>query len=502
VTEDYCDGETKGVRTGVSVLTSRIVVTKQLVLRTGVVLAVIAVVAAITLTLLRPDPAAPVYRPALATRVPGAGVPSAAGPVLPPAGVDSRSPAAAALAKALKPMISAPALGDGVSVDVMDPSTGEHLLSQGARTARTPASTAKLLTSAAALTALGPSTTVPTTVVATPFDSRVYLVGGGDVLLAAGRGDPHRVVGRAGLGDLAEQTADALRAQGRTAVQVILDDRYFSGPTRAPNWEASDVDGGYVAPVQALEIDAGRIGPGHNGQRSDDPAMVAAEIFVTQLRKHGITVAAAVQRGAAPPPPATGADPASAPFVVGQVRSAPISGLVEYALTESDNTVAEALGHLVAAEAGKPAGFAQAGPAVIAQLRSLGVPVEDTVLTDSSGLGDGSRVPARTLTAVLALATGDAEPQLRPILSGMPVAAVSGTLTDRFSAKNQKAATGVVRAKTGTLTGVSSLAGTLVDRDGRLLVFAAMADRVKSTLPARSALDRLVTTLANCGCSK
>ena len=126
--------------------------------------------------------------------------------------------------------------------------------------------------------------------------------------------------------------------------------------------------------------------------------------------------------------------------------------------------------------------------------------VTGAVLSDTSGLGDGSAVPAQTLTGVLALATGAEQPQLRALLSGLPIAAVSGTLSERFAGSGQKAASGVVRAKTGTLTGVSSLAGTVVDSDGRLLVFAAMADKVTSTGAARTALDRLATTLAGCGC--
>ena len=120
--------------------------------------------------------------------------------------------------------------------------------------------------------------------------------------------------------------------------------------------------------------------------------------------------------------------------------------------------------------------------------------------TFGSGLSAASVLPPLALTGVLATAMSPAQPQLRPILSGIPVAGVSGTLQQRYAGRAQYAATGMVRAKTGTLTGVTSLAGTVTDADGRELVFAAMADHVASTVPARNALDRLVGRLATCGC--
>jgi D-alanyl-D-alanine carboxypeptidase/D-alanyl-D-alanine-endopeptidase (penicillin-binding protein 4) len=465
-------------------------VTKRISISIAGVLAILAVVFALWVTLLRPAPVAPAIRLPLADRVPGAVLPVAAGDVLPGVGTEAPIPASDALDRVLLPLVAAKALGKGVSVDVLDPLTGEHLMAEQQTIARTPASTAKLITAAAALTALGPQTTLPTTVVAGAKAGQVVLVGGGDVMLSAGTGDPVAVNGRAGLSELARQTAAALRSQGRSSVRLTLDDRLFSGPTRSPKWSPTDVGDGYVAPIQALEIDAGRIAKGHYAQRSADPALGAAQTFARLLKKRGIKVTGGPQRGAAP-------DQAEE---LGRVESAPVAGLVEFALTESDNTVAEALGRLVAIKTGAQGTFAAAGPAVLAEVADLGVPVTGAVLSDTSGLGDGSRVPPLVLTGVLALAAGTEQPQLRAVLSGLPVAAVSGTLVERFAGSGQRGATGVVRAKTGTLSGVSSLAGTVVDVDGRLLVFAAMADKVSSTTAARAALDRVAATLAGCGC--
>ena len=466
-------------------------VTQRMVIRLIGLFVVVAVAVTLGVTLLRPDPQ-PVaaVRPSLASRVPGAVMPAEAADVLPAVELESAVPATTALKQILTPLLDAPALGPSVSFDILDPLTGEHLMTQDANTPRTPASTAKLLTSAAALTALGPTTTLPTSTVLGARPGQVILVGGGDVLLGVGKSDPDQVNGHAGLTTLAQQTAKALIAQGLTRIRLALDDTLFTGPTSAPGWDTTDVGDGFVAPIMPLEINAGRITATDYSRRSGDPALAAARIFAQLLGKQKITVIGSVSRAKA-----------SAQAVrLGRVRSAPISGQVEYALTESDNTVAETLGRLVAAKAGRPASFAEVGPAVLAVDRSIGVPVTGAVMSDGSGLSASSRVPALALTGVLALATGTEQPQLRSLLSGMPIAGVSGTLRERFLGPSQRAAAGVVRAKTGTLTGVTSLAGTVLDQDGRLLVFAAMADQVKSTATSRQALDRLATTLATCGC--
>ncbi len=97
-------------------------------------------------------------------------------------------------------------------------------------------------------------------------------------------------------------------------------------------------------------------------------------------------------------------------------------------------------------------------------------------------------MPAQLLAALLAAAAAPAQGPddtefLRPVLTGLPVAGGDGTLEDRFApGADSSAGRGVVRAKTGTLTTASSLAGVVVDADQRLLVFAFMSN---GALPAQ-----------------
>jgi D-alanyl-D-alanine carboxypeptidase/D-alanyl-D-alanine-endopeptidase (penicillin-binding protein 4) len=126
---------------------------------------------------------------------------------------------------------------------------------------------------------------------------------------------------------------------------------------------------------------------------------------------------------------------------------------------------------------------------------------------DASGLSTADKLPAKLLGNILAVAAkpdaGDPRTaKLRPLLTALPVAGGSGTLAPRF--KDASAAgKGWVRAKTGTLSNVNSLAGAVVDTDGRLLVFAFMSNNPaqNDAAPVREALDVLATTLRGCGCS-
>jgi serine-type D-Ala-D-Ala carboxypeptidase/endopeptidase (penicillin-binding protein 4) len=397
-------------------------------------------------------------------------------------------PTTAGLRRALVPALNSAALGPSLSVEVLDVENGTSLYGMSAERPRTPASTTKVLTAAAALTALGAEATLSTTVVSGGIDGEIVLVGGGDVLLGAGDSDPASVVGRAGLTELAARTAAALSAMGRDTVSLRLDDSLFSGPAINPSWSDDDVSDGFVAPVMALEVNEGRVG--RSFSRQEDPALATAETFLARLEEQGITVTGTITRTQAE-------DSAS---VLAEVRSAALGELVEHTLTESDNTVAEALARLVAVHRGEPVTFTGAGKAVVDQIASLGIPTTGVRLFGGSGLCRRNAISAHTLTLVLALAADTDRPQLMWLLSGLPVAGASGTLVNRFASGVQREARGLVRAKTGSLTGVNALAGVVVDADGRMLAFAILADDTGGSVAARRALDSVATALADCGC--
>ncbi|MDQ1286771.1 MAG: hypothetical protein QG622_336 [Actinomycetota bacterium] len=428
--------------------------------------------------------------------LPGAVEPSSPVAVLPAVSAGPAAPTTAGLTAVIGPLLARPALGTSVSAEVIDVATGTTIFSKNAARVAAPASSAKILTAAAALASLGPDTTLPTRAVAGTSAGEVVLVGGGDVLLAPGKGDPDSTYGHAGLADLADRTAASLRRTGTSTVTVRLDDTLFAGPSRNPLWAPGDVVGGFVAPVMSLEVMVGitrptaQPRPGLPAPRLPDPAMSAAKRFATLLTARGIAVSGQVARARAP----------QQAEVLGEVRSASVADVVELALADSDNTVAEALARLVAIGSGRQATFADGGRAVLDKVAELGVPTAGAQMAGGSGLGRGTLVSAAMIARTLSFAGSSDQPRLRPVLTGLPVAGASGTLAGRFAGTSQAAGVGVVRAKTGTLTRVSSLAGTVVDADGRLLAFTVLADAVPATLPGRAALDTAGAALARCGC--
>jgi D-alanyl-D-alanine carboxypeptidase/D-alanyl-D-alanine-endopeptidase (penicillin-binding protein 4) len=211
-----------------------------------------------------------------------------------------------------------------------------------------------------------------------------------------------------------------------------------------------------------------------------DPALGNAELFRAVLGGAGITVAGATRNGTAP----RGATELAA------VHSPTVAELVGFMLLDSDNEVAE----LLTREAGRDEGgdgSTEAGTAALAEALEEQLCVDlGPGWSDGSGLSWADRRSARELRSLVQLAIDDGS--WAAIEAALPLGGQSGTLVDRFVGTP---AQGNVRAKTGYLAEVRSLAGTLRTAGGRDVVFALLVNGPGS-YGSVAAMDALVVTLA------
>jgi D-alanyl-D-alanine carboxypeptidase/D-alanyl-D-alanine-endopeptidase (penicillin-binding protein 4) len=419
--------------------------------------------------------------------------------VLSSASATAALPTAAGLRTVIERAMGGTVSGSELAVMVANGSTGNVIYDDNGETRATPASTTKVTTAVASLAVLGADTRFTTKVV--QQGSGIYLFGGGDPSLAV-RAYPSGDYPRpATLVALAGQTAAALKREGRTSVALGYDTSLYTGAQYAPGWTNSDVTSGNVTPIVSLEVDQGRLTTSGAPEDSDDganfrarttdPAGMAVSAFASLLHADGITVTNT---------PASVTAPASA-TTVAEVKSPTVAALVQQMLTESNNVIAENLGRQLAISTHRPATFAGAVAAVEAALRDIGVTAGVT-LADTSGLSPDDGIAPKAL--VQALDAAMRQPKLRAAITGMPVAGFNGTLSTGQSIFGgiSGAARGVVRAKTGNLTTVATLAGLVTDRDGHLLVFAIMTGgySVARLQAAADAVDAAGEGLATCGC--
>ncbi|GIF65144.1 D-alanyl-D-alanine carboxypeptidase [Asanoa ishikariensis] len=475
----------------------------MLVALTGVL---VLVVFAAGLVVLRPGPVAAWLGDDAGSRpTPVVDPPDAPpGPVLGSLDGTAPVPNEAGLTTAIGKLVTDNDLGGRASVVVRDVVTGNVLYANKGDVPTVPASTMKLVTAAAVLATRGPAHRIPTRVVAGPDPGEVILVGGGDPTL--GVNSKTFYPGAARLDKLAAATKKALG--GTAPTKVYYDSSLFSGPVYEPGWDSDIPTGGFGGPSTALTVDGARTTPKQldNGysERFSKPDEAAAKAFAKALGVGGNPAPApkgSVPQGpsAAPTSPAGSIDPGTE---LARVESPPMVRLVEYMLVDSDNVVAEAMARQVALAKGKPASYAGARAAMTEVVGELGLPADGLVLADGSGLSRTDRLTPDLQTALLALAASGRRPELTEMFAGLPVAQWTGTLDERFGeATDRKAAAGVVRAKTGTLTGNHAMAGVVTTVDGRLLAFSILTDGVTaSSDTTRSALDRIAATLARCGC--
>jgi D-alanyl-D-alanine carboxypeptidase/D-alanyl-D-alanine-endopeptidase (penicillin-binding protein 4) len=413
---------------------------------------------------------------------------TAPAPKIAPLALSDKVPTTAGIESQLSAQLGNPSLAQFSGV-IIDPQSGTVLWNQDSSAPQLPASTAKLLTGTALLTSVDPTSRFVTKVVKGDQEGDIILVGGGDVTLSA-RGDGVDTVykGAPLMSDLAAQ----VRASGVDVKRIVLDTEYWSGPDLADGWNSVDIRGnensaqGYITRMSPLMVDGDRENPANeNSIRTGDPANNAGKALARMI---GLPDAPIVE-GTAP----------EDPEVIGQVSSQPMSVLLAQALENSDNVLAEALARQVAIARGAPPSFDGASAATLEALEALGIDTIGIELSDGSGLSTKDRVPPSVMGQVVALAVKGEPPALRNLLTGLPVAGVSGSLSDRFQDDASKAGAGWVRAKTGSLEVTYALAGYVPDVDNRILVFAFVSNGVSSA--TRPALDALAAGLRGCGCA-
>jgi D-alanyl-D-alanine carboxypeptidase/D-alanyl-D-alanine-endopeptidase (penicillin-binding protein 4) len=439
-----------------------------------VVAAVVAVAAVIGTGNSASDAQAVKPAPAAATAAPG----------IVPVADSATKPTPDRLAATLAPLVADPNLG-ALTGRITDAITGAQLWAQGGDVPMQPASTNKVLTTGAALLALDRDARLTTRVMTSGQPGVVVLKGGGDpTLSAAPPGQDTWYKGAARISDLADQ----VRRSGMDVTTVQVDVSAFSGPTMAPGWDPADIEGGDIAPMEAVMLDGGRTQPvSVDSARSTTPALDAGRALAVALKVNPatVTVLPSGLRG--------GQEIAS-------VQSPPLIERLRQMMNESDNVMAESIAREVAAEQNRPQSFDGAVQAVLGQLDKAKIDTANAHLLDSSGLSVDDRLTVETLDGVVDAAAGSDQPNLRPLLDLLPIAGGSGTLSNRYLDTDAgRAAAGYLRAKTGSLTGTNALAGIVTDASGRVLTFAFISNNAGPT--GRTAIDALAAVLRSCGCS-
>jgi D-alanyl-D-alanine carboxypeptidase/D-alanyl-D-alanine-endopeptidase (penicillin-binding protein 4) len=401
-------------------------------------------------------------------------------------------PAAPAPAAPIRTCSVAGPASDGRLADfqarVVNAATGEVLYDRGGDVPSRTASVLKVLTSAAALSVLGPDHRLSTTVVRGSEPGTVVLVGGGDPTLSrTPSGDESAYDGAPHLDDLAAQVRAAWNADPATAgtpiTTVVLDSSYFGGDAWEPSWNRKELYDGYMPEITALMVDGDRDDAYSNvSARSENPVQRAGNAFAAALGGASTVI---------------GTAPAGAP-VLGSVQSQPVSTLIYQALIVSDNTLAEALARVTAIEAGAGNTFGSLQQGITSGLAAYGLDTSALRIVDGSGLSGNNAVPPSYLTSLF-IQIQNREGNLWAIYDGLPISGEAGSLrySDRFSGANARA-DGAVHAKTGWIDDGYTLSGIVDAADGTPLTFAIYALGDVSD-DAKVAIDTLTAAFYDCG---
>lgn len=352
------------------------------------------------------------------------------------------------------------AISSGLGMGVSVREGGAYLYRRSDTVARTPASNQKLLLSMALLDALGPDRILPTRALA-PRPRNGAIRGN---LWIVGSGDPE--VGPRRIRELARSIRDA--GVRRIAGGVRGSTSPFGRDWWAPGWRSY-----FPRTVIALPTALTFRGNEAGGRHVRDPERRAAKALTKRLRTLGVRVAKR---------PAMGRHPSRLPEVA-RAASRPLSGILAITNHASSNFWAEVLAkRLGLARGGAPGTIAKGAAAIAAWTRAHG---GRTRSYDGSGLSYANRATPAAIARLLGRA--EAEAWGERLRSTLPAGGV-GTLSKRLRDVP-------VKAKTGTLSGISALSGWVLSKRTGTWVEFSMLSRGVSTSSAKAAEDRIVRIL-------
>ncbi len=391
----------------------------------------------------------------------------------------------------LDALATAPSLMQLVG-SVVDTATGNPLYTAGVTTAQRPASVLKVLTAAAAISALSPTFQITTSVDGSTTPGTIVLVGQGDATLSAGSGSVY--AGASSLGSLAASafTAYTNANPGVPITHVVLDSSYWD-PTDNwdPTWSRSLQTGGYLSEVTALQVDGDRQNPkAQVSPRSTDPVSAAGKAFVAAL---------AAQPGgpnASDVTVSTGqADSGAA--VLASVQSQPVSVLVKQMLLQNDDTLAEMLARIISVHENLGGGSSSIQQAITTALAKYGIDTSGLTIEDGSGESDESDLPTLFVSKFMSLVSQKAN-GLQYVAAALPVAGKTGGLAGRFTGANAGVA-GKITGMSGSMSVAYTLTGYLTAADGTGESFTFFAEGTGITAAANGALDSLAAAVYQCG---
>ena len=369
----------------------------------------------------------------------------------------------------------------------VNPKRGDTIYAHNPALLMVPASNMKIITSAVALTQLGPDFRFSTT-----FSAHGPLSNGvlnGD-LVVTGRGDPTISDHMRGSARAAMDTlADSIIAHGVRSItgRIYSGADNFPGPHVGEGWDWDDLDSSDGAGVDELLFNEGMARTVVRGLNGDSvvksaPAADPTQDFLRELdlalQRRGVRARFGVGEGVVPLR-------GIALDTLLVVRSAPLREVLPYFLKPSQNQMGEVFMRTIGLERAAT-GTADSGIAVARrQLTAWGIPRDGYELHDGSGMARADLISPETIVRILERM--QASPDFAVFYNALPIAGVDGTISRRM--RGTPAANNV-RAKTGSLHWVRSLSGYVTDADGEPIIFSVLAN--KWTTPSAT-----VTTTAD-----